>query len=153
MNAVSANRLELIQIADAVAREKTIDRALVIEAMEDALARAARSRYGHETLVKAEINPATGEVFAQSPNCSRAQLDDAMAAASAALKGWRRDEQARRAALLRCAEAITARAGDLAGVRQEWESYERVIVADAWSDGEPAPKLLALRHELLTSPA
>jgi hypothetical protein len=46
-----------------------------------------------------------------------------------------------------------ARSGDLAGVRQEWESYERVIVADAWSDGEPAPKLLALRRELLTSPA
>ena len=44
-----------------------------------------------------------------------------------------------------------ARAGDLAGVRQEWESYERVIVADAWSDGEPAPKLLALRRDLLTS--
>ena len=46
-----------------------------------------------------------------------------------------------------------ARAGDLAGVRQEWESYERVIVADAWSDGEPAPKLLALRRELLSTPA
>jgi N utilization substance protein A len=61
MNAVSANKLELIQIADAVAREKSIDKALVIDAMEDALARAARSRYGHETLVKAEINPATGE--------------------------------------------------------------------------------------------
>jgi hypothetical protein len=47
-----------------------------------------------------------------------------------------------------------ARAGDLAGVRHEWESYERVLVADAWSDGEPAPKLLALRRELLnpTSP-
>jgi nucleoid-associated protein YgaU len=44
-----------------------------------------------------------------------------------------------------------ARAGDLAGVRQEWESYERVIVADAWSDGEPAPKLLALRRELLAT--
>ena len=44
-----------------------------------------------------------------------------------------------------------AHAGDLAGVRQEWESYERVLVADAWSDGEPAPKLLALRHELLSS--
>jgi MYXO-CTERM domain-containing protein len=42
-----------------------------------------------------------------------------------------------------------ARAGDLAGVRQEWESYERVLVADAWFDGEPAPKLLALRRELL----
>jgi N utilization substance protein A len=61
MTAVSANRLELIQIADAVAREKSIDRALVIEAMEDALARAAKSRYGHETNVKAEINPKTGE--------------------------------------------------------------------------------------------
>lgn len=62
MNAVSANKLELIQIADAVAREKSIDKALVIDAMEDALARAARSRYGHETLVKAEINPTTGEM-------------------------------------------------------------------------------------------
>jgi N utilization substance protein A len=61
MTAVSANRLELIQIADAVAREKTIDKALVIDAMEDALAKAARSRYGHETNVKAEINPKTGE--------------------------------------------------------------------------------------------
>jgi hypothetical protein len=47
-----------------------------------------------------------------------------------------------------------ARSGDLAGVRQEWESYERVLVADAWSDGEPAPHLLALRRQLLdrTSP-
>jgi N utilization substance protein A len=62
MNAVSANKLELIQIADAVAREKSIDKSLVIDAMEDALARAARSRYGHETLVKAEINPSTGEM-------------------------------------------------------------------------------------------
>ncbi len=44
-----------------------------------------------------------------------------------------------------------ARAGDLAGVRQEWESYERVITADSWSDGEPAPKLLQLRRELLTA--
>lgn len=46
-----------------------------------------------------------------------------------------------------------ARAGDLAGVRQEWKSYERAIVADAWSDGEPAPKLVALRHELLRTPS
>jgi len=43
-----------------------------------------------------------------------------------------------------------ARSGDLAGVRQEWEAYERVIVADTWSDGEPAPKLLDLRHALLS---
>ena len=61
MNAISANKLELIQIADAVAREKSIEKALVIDAMEDALARAARSRYGHETNVRAEINPQTGE--------------------------------------------------------------------------------------------
>jgi LysM repeat protein len=42
--------------------------------------------------------------------------------------------------------------GDLAGVRHEWQSYERVIAADPWSDGEPAPKLVELRHQLL-SPA
>ena len=61
MNAISHNRLELLQIADAVAREKGIEKGLVIDAMEDALARAARSRYGHETNVRAEINPQTGE--------------------------------------------------------------------------------------------
>src|ERR671919_2663051 len=60
--AVSANRLELLQIADAVAREKSIDRSIVITAMEDAIAKAARSRYGAETDVHAEINPKTGEL-------------------------------------------------------------------------------------------
>ena len=60
--AVSANRLELLQIADAVAREKSIDRSIVITAMEDAIAKAARSRYGSETDVHAEINPKTGEL-------------------------------------------------------------------------------------------
>ncbi len=59
--AVSANKLELIQIAEAVAREKQIDKEIVIEALEDALSRAARSRYGSETNVKAEIDPKTGE--------------------------------------------------------------------------------------------
>jgi N utilization substance protein A len=60
--AVSANRLELLQIADAVAREKSIDRMIVIEAMEEAIQRAAKARYGAETEVKAEINPRTGEL-------------------------------------------------------------------------------------------
>ena len=60
--AVSANRLELLQIADAVAREKSIDRGIVITAMEDAIAKAARSRYGAETDVHAEINSKTGEL-------------------------------------------------------------------------------------------
>ncbi|VXB77038.1 transcription termination/antitermination L factor [Bosea sp. 125] len=60
--AVSANRLELLQIADAVAREKSIDRQIVIDAMQDAIAKAARSRYGAETDVHAEINTKSGEL-------------------------------------------------------------------------------------------
>ncbi len=60
--AISANRLELLQIADAVAREKQIDREIVLQAMEDAIQRAARSRYGSETEVRAEINRRTGEI-------------------------------------------------------------------------------------------
>jgi two-component SAPR family response regulator len=44
-----------------------------------------------------------------------------------------------------------AKAGDLSGVRLEWETYERVLHADPWSDGEPAPKLVVLRRELLSS--
>src|ERR1700757_2028632 len=60
--AVSANRLELLQIADAVAREKSIDRGIVISAMEDAIAKAARARYGSETDVHPEIDPKKGEL-------------------------------------------------------------------------------------------
>ena len=60
--AVSANRLELLQIADAVAREKSISREIVLTSMEDALQKAARSRYGQETEIRVEINPRTGEV-------------------------------------------------------------------------------------------
>ena len=63
--AVSANRLELLQIADAVAREKAIDRMIVVAAMEDAIQKAARQRYGSETDVRAEINPKTGEIKLQ----------------------------------------------------------------------------------------
>ena len=60
--AVSANQLELLQIVDAVAREKSIDRSIVLASMEDAMQKAARSRYGQETEVRAEINPKTGEI-------------------------------------------------------------------------------------------
>ncbi|MGQ7793104.1 transcription termination factor NusA [Faunimonas sp. B44] len=63
--AVSANRLELLQIADAVAREKTIDRRIVIEAMEDAIQKAAKSRYGVDTEIRAEIDNKTGEIRLQ----------------------------------------------------------------------------------------
>ena len=63
--AVSANRLELLQIADAVAREKSIDRMIVIQAMADAIQKAARSRYGQETNIKADIDPKTGDIKLQ----------------------------------------------------------------------------------------
>lgn len=63
--AVSANRLELLQIADAVAREKVIDREIVIAAMADAIQKAARSRYGQETNVLARIDPKSGEISLQ----------------------------------------------------------------------------------------
>ena len=59
--AISANRLELLQIADAVAREKSIDKQIVISAMEEAIQKAAKSRYGQENEIKAEIDPKTGE--------------------------------------------------------------------------------------------
>jgi N utilization substance protein A len=58
---VSANKLELLQIADAVAREKLIERDLVIEAMEESLAKAARSRYGAEYDIRCFIDRKTGE--------------------------------------------------------------------------------------------
>ena len=63
--AVSANRLELLQIADAVAREKSIDKQIVIAAMADAIQKAAKSRYGQETNIRADINPTTGEMKLQ----------------------------------------------------------------------------------------
>ncbi|ANK74463.1 transcription termination/antitermination protein NusA [Ensifer sp. ENS07] len=63
--AVSANRLELLQIADAVAREKVIDREIVLAAMADAIQKAARSRYGSESNIRADINSKTGEIRLQ----------------------------------------------------------------------------------------
>ena len=59
--AVSANRLELLQIADAVAREKSIEKEIVIHAMEEAMQKAARARYGAEQDIRVRIDPKTGE--------------------------------------------------------------------------------------------
>ncbi len=61
MPGISANKLELLQIADAVAREKSIDRKIVLQAMEDAIQKAAKSRYGSENDIRCEIDPKTGE--------------------------------------------------------------------------------------------
>ena len=58
---VSANRLELLQIANAVAREKLIDPMIVLHAMQDAIQKAAKSRYGPENDIRCEIDPKTGD--------------------------------------------------------------------------------------------
>ncbi|MEM1272499.1 MAG: transcription termination factor NusA [Pseudomonadota bacterium] len=61
MAITSANQLELLQTAEAVAREKMIDPSLVIEAMEESLARAAKSRYGSELDIRVSIDRKTGK--------------------------------------------------------------------------------------------
>jgi N utilization substance protein A len=61
MAAIAANRTELLQIADAVARDKNIDKGVVIAAMEEAMQRAAKARYGSENEIRVTIDPKTGE--------------------------------------------------------------------------------------------
>ncbi|MBN8829461.1 MAG: transcription termination/antitermination protein NusA [Sphingomonadales bacterium] len=61
-NAISANKAELIAIANSVASEKMIDKAIVIEAMEDAIQRSARARYGAENDIRAKLDPDTGDL-------------------------------------------------------------------------------------------
>ena len=58
---ISANKLELLQIADAVAREKGIEVDIVLSAMADAIQKAAKARYGAENDIRVDINPKTGE--------------------------------------------------------------------------------------------
>ena len=60
MAITSANQLELLQTAEAVAREKNIEPGLVVEAMEESLARAAKSRYGAEMDIRVSIDRKTG---------------------------------------------------------------------------------------------
>ncbi len=58
---IAANRLELLQIADSVARDKSIDKQVVLAAMEEAMQRAAKAHYGSENEIKVEIDSKTGE--------------------------------------------------------------------------------------------
>ena len=62
LTGISANRLELLQIADAVAREKAIDKEIVIDAIEEAIMKGAKARYGAEHDIRAKIDPKTGEL-------------------------------------------------------------------------------------------
>ncbi len=62
MDTTALSRTELLQVADAVAREKSIERDEVLEAMEQAISKAGRAKYGHEHDIRAEIDRKTGEV-------------------------------------------------------------------------------------------
>ncbi len=62
MSAISANKAELLAIANAVASEKMIDKAIVIEAMEEAIQKSARNRYGAENDIRAKLDPLTGDL-------------------------------------------------------------------------------------------
>ena len=59
---ISANRAELLQIADAVAREKSIEREVVVEAIEEAMMRGAKARYGQDHDIRAHMDPKSGEL-------------------------------------------------------------------------------------------
>jgi len=84
------------------------------------------------------INPATGAVFTQAPDCSKSQLDQAMDAANAAFKGWQRDEGKRRQVLLDAAEAIKKATPELAKVLTQEQgkplakAMEECIGAAVW---------------------
>ncbi len=62
ISGATANRAELIAIANSVASEKMIDKGIVIEAMEDAIQRAAKARYGAENDIRAKLDPQTGDL-------------------------------------------------------------------------------------------
>ncbi|KUR71225.1 transcription elongation factor NusA [Novosphingobium fuchskuhlense] len=61
-SAISANRAELLAIANSVATEKMIDKSIVIEAMEEAIQKSARNRYGAENDIRAKLDPRTGDL-------------------------------------------------------------------------------------------
>lgn len=60
--ATAYNKIEMLQVADAVAREKSIDREEVLEAMEQAIQKAGRAKYGHEHDIRSHIDRTTGEI-------------------------------------------------------------------------------------------
>jgi|SRR5215217_7489584 len=103
---ISANRLELLQIADAVAREKGIEKEIVIASIEEAIQKAARSRYGQEHDIRVTIDPKTGETAIKryvtvvaddaeldEESLGKVRLADALAADRDAFVGQVTDEE------------------------------------------------------------
>jgi len=62
MEGITITRTDMLAVADAVAREKGIERDLVLEAMEQAIQKAGRSKYGMEHDIRATIDRKTGEI-------------------------------------------------------------------------------------------
>ena len=61
-SSIAANKAELLAIANAVATEKMIDKSIVVEALEEAIQRAARARYGAENDIRAKLDTQTGDL-------------------------------------------------------------------------------------------
>lgn len=86
------------------------------------------------------INPATETGFATVPDCSRAQLDDAMTAAETAFQTWKGDIAARRRVLKACAEALRRRADTLAPIltmeqgKPQAKAKREIMGAAKWLD-------------------
>ena len=60
---VSANKIEILRIAETVAQEKMIEKEIVLSALEEAIVKAAKSNYGEENEVVAEINQENGDIL------------------------------------------------------------------------------------------
>jgi acyl-CoA reductase-like NAD-dependent aldehyde dehydrogenase len=83
-------------------------------------------------------NPATGEVYGRAPECSPAQLEEAMSAAQAAFAPWKLDDKPRRTALLAAADAVEGTLDELASLITEEQgkplAESRSELADVMSD-------------------
>jgi acyl-CoA reductase-like NAD-dependent aldehyde dehydrogenase len=86
------------------------------------------------------INPATGQVFTEAPDCTKAQLDAAMESAQRAFKAWKKDIEKRRQALKDASAALKANVGELAKVLTQEQgkplakAMEEIIGAAVWFD-------------------
>lgn len=84
------------------------------------------------------VNPASGKSFASCPDATRAQLDEAMAAAERAFPAWAADEAARRRALVACADALAAKAAEIGRVLTQEQgkplprAVEEVMGGSVW---------------------
>ena len=98
------------------------------------------------------LDPATGEVFGQAPECSQALLDEAFGAAAKAQIDWKRDEEIRRSALREAANKMFASADELGGIltREQGKplarAQEEVLGVGVWlqyyADLEVAPEVI-----------